>query len=113
MKIVTGSIAVTMAALLIGIAGAAQAQQPGSAGLGLSGTQAGGGNNAAAAAGTTVGTDIGTGLRPTPGVGTSAGATGSIGSGPALNNMRANGTSLDMSPDPRAPNLTGHAAPRR
>jgi hypothetical protein len=110
MKIVTGSTVASMAALLIGIASAANAQQPGNAGLGLSGTQWGSANQAGAA-----GMSAGTGLSPspTPGLGTSAGATGQSNSGPVLNNMRANGTSLDMNPDPRAPNVTGKAAPRR
>jgi hypothetical protein len=109
MKIVTGSIAVSMsaltAALMIGVAGAAYAQQSSQAGGGMSGTQSGGVNHAGAAAGTSVGT--GAGPSPMPGVGTSAGTTGGIRSGPVLNTMRANGTSLDMSPDPRAPNLAG------
>lgn len=115
MKIVTGSIAVSTsvlaAALLIGVAGAAYAQQSGKAGGGMSGAQSAGANNMGAAAGTSAG--IGSGLSPTPGVGLSAGTAGTIGSGPTLNNMRANGTSLDMSPDPRAPNVTGRAAPPR
>ncbi len=51
---------------------------------------------------------------PMPGVGTmghatALGGTGSVGSGPALNTMRANGTSLNMNPDPRAPNVSGRA----
>ncbi|MGF6935577.1 hypothetical protein OKW41_004739 [Paraburkholderia sp. UCT70] len=107
MKIGTGSIGVSMsalvAALMIGAAGVAYAQQPGNAGGGMSG--------AGAAAGTSVGAEAGP--SPMPGVGTSAGATSGIGSGPALNNMRANGTSLYMNPDPRAPNVTGRAAPPR
>ncbi|MFM0039616.1 hypothetical protein PQQ53_10045 [Paraburkholderia strydomiana] len=111
MKIVTGSIAVTLTALLVGIAGAADAQQSGNASAGMSGAQPGGTNNTGAAAG--IGAGAGTGLSPTPGVGMSAGVTGRSSSGPALNNMRANGTSLDMNPDPRAPNVTGKAAPLR
>ncbi|PRX91777.1 hypothetical protein [Paraburkholderia sp. BL25I1N1] len=108
MKIGTSSIGVSMsalvAALMISAAGVAYAQQPGNAGGGMSG--------AGAAAGTSVGAGAGP-TSPMPGVGTSAGATSGIGSGPALNNMRANGTSLYMNPDPRAPNVTGRAAPPR
>lgn len=116
MRIVTGSIAMSMAALLIGIAGAADAQQSGNAGVDLGGAPGGSANQT----GVAPGMGAGTGLKPNspmPGTGTSAGtpagATGRIDSGPALNNMRANGTSLDMNPDPRAPNVTGRAAPRR
>jgi hypothetical protein len=117
MKIVTGGIAVTLAALLVGIAGVAGAQQSGSAGAGMSGAQPGGANNAGTAGST--GTWSGTGISPSPGpsampgAGTSAGMSGRAGSGPALNTMRANGTSLNMNPDPRAPNVTGRAAPPR
>ncbi|CAB3788068.1 hypothetical protein [Paraburkholderia fynbosensis] len=112
MKIVTGSMAVTLVALLVGIAGAADAQQSGNTSAGMSGTQSSGANTTGAAA-AGMGTGTGTGLSPTPGVGMSAGVTSRSSSGPALNNMRANGTSLDMNPDPRAPNVTGKAAPRR
>ncbi|NKJ50073.1 hypothetical protein CIC12_25755 [Burkholderia sp. SG-MS1] len=112
MKIVTGSMAVTWVALCIGIAGAADAQQSGNTSAGMSGMQSSGAHNTGAAA-AGMGTGAGTGLGPTPGIGTSVGVTGRSSSGPALNNMRANGTSLDMNPDPRAPNVTGKAAPRR
>jgi hypothetical protein len=115
MKIVTGRFAVSTsvlaAALMIGVAGAAHAQQSGNPAGGMIGAQSGGANHTGTAAGT--GAGLGSGLSPTPGVGLSAGAAGSIGSGPTLSNMRANGTSLDMSPDPRAPNVTGRAAPPR
>lgn len=109
--IVTGNRAMSMAALLIGIASSAHAQQPGNAGGGSGGAQPGSANQAGAV--TDMGPGTGLSPSPTPGVGTSAGATGQTGSGPALNNMRANGTSLYMNPDPRAPNVTGRAAPPR
>lgn len=113
MKIATGSIAMTMsalvAALMLGAAGAADAQQPNNAGGGLPGAQAGSSNDTRASPGT----GLHVSPAPMPGTGTSAGATGSVGSGPALNTMRANGTALYMNPDPRAPNVTGRAAPRR
>ncbi|MGF6606257.1 hypothetical protein OKW45_001157 [Paraburkholderia sp. WSM4175] len=107
MKTVSGSIGVSMsalvAALMLGAAGVAYAQQPGDTGGSMSG------------AGAAPGTSVGTGAGPSliPGAGTSLAATRGIGSGPALNNMRANGTSLYMNPDPRAPNMTGRAAPAR
>ncbi|WP_027800856.1 hypothetical protein [Paraburkholderia dilworthii] len=107
MKNVTGSIWVSMsavvAALMIGAVGVVHAQQPGDTGGSMSG--------AGAAAGTRVGT--GAGANPISGAETSLAATRGIGAGPALNNMRANGTSLYMNPDPRAPNVTGRAAPNR
>ena len=112
MKIVTGSIAMAMsalvAALVLGAAGA-DAQQPNNAGSGLPGAQPGSSSNTRASPGT----GLHVSPAPTPGTGTWAGATGSIGSGPALNTMRANGTALYMNPDPRAPNVTGRAAPPR
>jgi hypothetical protein len=46
-------------------------------------------------------------------MGTSAGAMGNTSAGQPLNNMRANGTALYMNPDPRAPNVSGRAAPLR
>ncbi|MCC8394581.1 hypothetical protein LJ656_18480 [Paraburkholderia sp. MMS20-SJTR3] len=94
-----------------------------------------GGSNDSGGAATMGGTSTGgtsmgggVGLRPnsmpagrpaaSPGDGTGAARPGgsgggSGGSGSALNNMRANGTALYMSPDPRAPNVSGRPAPRR
>ena len=120
MKIVKGSIAMSMsalvAALMLGAAGAADAQQFNNAG-GMSGAQMGGSNSAGATAGagTGLGMGAGSGAGPTTGVGTSAGATERIGAGQPLNTstMRANGTALYMNPDPRAPNVSGRAAPLR
>lgn len=80
--------------------------QPGNSGAnGVNGVQSGGINNAGATAGTGMGTAAG--MSPmSPG----AGAIGRPATAPGLNNMRANGTSLNMNPDPRAPNLTGKGA---
>jgi hypothetical protein len=117
MKIVAKSFLVS--ALVIGLTGAAYAQSANMGANGMVGLQAGGINGTGM--GTGLGTGMGVGLgrgaaspSPMPGVGTmghsaAIGATGSVGSGPALNNMRANGTSLNMNPDPRAPNVTGRA----
>ncbi|MFL9960666.1 hypothetical protein PQR02_05925 [Paraburkholderia sediminicola] len=119
MKIVTGSIAISMSALVValmlGAAGAADAQQPDNAGGGMSGAQPGGSNSAGATAGAGVGLGMGagSGAGPATGVGTSAGITGSTGARQPLNTMRANGTALYMNPDPRAPNVSGRAAPLR
>ncbi|NPT46927.1 hypothetical protein GNZ12_37610 [Paraburkholderia sp. 1N] len=106
MKILTK--AMLTAALVTGLTSVAYAQ---SANLG--GLQAGGTNGAGAGQGMSLGTGA-AGPSPTPGVSavgrsTTSGGTGSIGSGPVLNNMRANGTSLNMNPDPRAPNVAGKA----
>ena len=109
MKIVTKTL--LAAALMMGLTGMACAQSANLSANGMVGLQAGGMN------GTGQGTGLGAGaagLSPTPGGGTVGhapmiGGTGGTGSGPALNNMRANGTSLNMSPDPRAPNVTGKA----
>ncbi|WP_233805770.1 hypothetical protein [Paraburkholderia sp. HP33-1] len=118
--------ALLAALLTVGAAGAIQAQQLGNSGGSGSATNAG--TNARAnpsaatgnaAAGGAMG--IGTGVSPTamPGPGMSPGGTyglgagGGTGSGPTLNDMRANGTALYMNPDPRAPNVTGRAAPPR
>jgi hypothetical protein len=111
MKIVTKGILTS--ALVMGLASAAYAQSANLNANGMVGLQAGGTNGAGT--GTGLGTGLGTGAAspsPTPGVGTMGGSpaiggTGSTGSGPALNNMRANGTSLNMNPNPRAPNVTG------
>jgi len=104
--------------LTVGTAGVGRAQQLGNSGGGAqpggSYSAAGAGSGAGAAAGAGIG--LGAGRSPTPGVGASPGmtyGTGSAGAGPALNNMRANGTALYMNPDPRAPNVSGRAAPLR
>jgi hypothetical protein len=104
MKILTK--ATLTAALVTGLTSVAYAQ---SANLG--GLQAGGTNGVGAGQGMGTGA---AGPSLSPGVGavgrsTTSGGTGSIGSGPVLNNMRANGTSLNMNPDPRAPNVAGKA----
>ncbi|EDZ99468.1 conserved hypothetical protein [Burkholderia sp. H160] len=115
----TGGIvrsALLAALLTVGAAGPSQAQRLGNSGGSENATNAGSGN---AAVGGAMG--IGTGVSPTamPRPGMSAGGTyglgagGGTGSGPALNDMRANGTALYMNPDPRAPNVTGRAAPTR
>ncbi|MFL9902448.1 hypothetical protein PQR75_32055 [Paraburkholderia fungorum] len=109
MKFVTKSV--LMSALVFGLTGAAYAQ---SANLGANGTV---GLQAGGISGSGMGMGLGTGAAtpsPMPGVGTmghatALGGTGSVGSGPALNTMRANGTSLNMNPDPRAPNVSGRA----
>ncbi|WP_233835043.1 hypothetical protein [Paraburkholderia sp. ZP32-5] len=100
--------------LTVGSIGGVDAQQLGTS-QGAGGAQSGTGGAA-----TTQGAGTGTsGSSALPGVGTSAGAkygigpAGSVGSGPALNNMRANGTALYMPADPRAPNVSGRAAPPR
>ncbi|MGF6742252.1 hypothetical protein OKW33_004087 [Paraburkholderia atlantica] len=127
MKTATGEIvwsALLVTLLTVGGAGTVEAQQLGNPGGSQAGTRAG--NNAGTSAGSgnaAVGgaTGIGTGVSPSamPGPGMSAGGSyglgsgGATGSGGALNNMRANGTALYMSPDPRAPNVTGRAAPPR
>jgi hypothetical protein len=121
MKIVRGSIVMSMsmsalvAALMLGAAGAADAQQLNDAGGGMSGAQPGGSTSAGAMAGAGAGLGMGagSGAGTTPGMGTSAGAMGNTSAGQPLNNMRANGTALYMNPDPRAPNVSGRAAPLR
>ncbi|HEY2605505.1 hypothetical protein P0D88_21775 [Paraburkholderia sp. RL18-103-BIB-C] len=121
MKIVRGSIVMSMsalvAALMLGAAGAADAQQLNDAGGGMSGAQPGGSTSAGAMAGAGAGAGLGmgagSGAGTTPGMGTSAGAMGGTSAGQPLNNMRANGTALYMNPDPRAPNVSGRAAPLR
>jgi hypothetical protein len=115
MKIVTGSIAASafrltfrptlLAALMAGAVGAAYAQQSDSSGVsGSNGLQQGVTNSTGLTPGASPG--------PVPGMGP-AGIPGAASPAPALNNMRANGTSLNMSPDPRAPNVTGRPAPLR
>ena len=110
--------ALLAALLTFGSAGAVLAQQLGNPGGGKAGTNAPTPTGNAAVGGVT---GIGTGVSPSAmqGAGMSAGGSyglgsgGETGSGPALNNMRANGTALYMNPDPRAPNVTGRAAPPR
>jgi hypothetical protein len=105
--------ALIVAVLTVGSIGGVDAQQLGTP-QGVGGAQSGTGGT-----GMTPGTATSGGSSSLPGVGTSAGATygtspaGSVGSGPALNNMRANGTALCMPADPRAPNVSGRAAPPR
>ncbi|RZF30044.1 hypothetical protein EVC45_08460 [Paraburkholderia sp. UYCP14C] len=123
MKAATDGIvrwALLAALSMVGAAGTVDAQQLGNPGGSQNGTHAGtGAGTGNTAAGGAMG--IGTGVSPSamPGPGMSAGgsyglgAGGATGSGDALNNMRANGTALYMSPDPRAPNVTGRAAPPR
>ncbi|MFM0503469.1 hypothetical protein [Paraburkholderia caffeinilytica] len=109
MNIATRTMLAT--ALVMGLTGVTWAQSANLNANGMVGLQAGGTN------GMGQGMGLGTGTAspsPTPGAGTvgsspATGRTGSLGSGPALNNMRANGTSLNASPDPRAPNVTGKA----
>ena len=115
MKIVRGSIAASalrltlLAALMAGAVGAAYAQQSGSSSVsGSNGLQPAMTNNAANSTGLAPGASPGS----VHGMG-AAGIPGAASPAPALNNMRANGTSLNMSPDPRAPNITGRPAPSR
>lgn len=109
MKIVTGGWAAL--ALVIGLTGSAYAQSGNPGGNGLNGAQPGAANSAGAGFGTGLSTSTNPGAGLTPDVA----GTGmkNSGSGPALSNMRANGTSLDMNPDPHAPNVTGRPAPPR
>jgi hypothetical protein len=123
MKIVTGSIAASallpvfrstlLAALMAGAMGAAYAQQSGSSGVsGSNGLQPGAANTVGNSAANGGSLAPGASPGPVPGMG-AAGIPGAASPAPALNNMRANGTSLYMSPDPRAPNVTGRPAPSR
>lgn len=117
MKIVAKSVLIS--ALVIGLTGAAYAQSANMGANGMGGLQAGGINGAGPGMGLGrgMGMGLGTGAAspsPMSGVGTmgrstAIGGTGGVGSGPALSNMRANGTSLNMNPDPRAPNVAGRA----
>ena len=95
MKIVTGSIAVSMsalvAALLIGAAGAADAQQSRQRRRRPQRRAVGRLRHAGRRGGNECG-NRGRRQSNARAVGLSTGATGSIGSGPTLNNMRANGT---------------------
>ncbi|WP_345814797.1 hypothetical protein AAGS40_21390 [Paraburkholderia sp. PREW-6R] len=124
MKIVTGKI--VGAAFMLGVASVGWAQT-GNVGGGT-GSVTGGEAGAVNAPG--VSTGLGAGVTAAPGTvpGAARGAAGgSAGTGvpavsglpggaraaPALGDMRANGTSLNMNPDPRAPNVTGRPAPAR
>ncbi|WP_421375443.1 hypothetical protein ACOCG7_10745 [Paraburkholderia sp. DD10] len=113
MKVIAGRF--VLSAFVIAFAGSAYAQSTQLSG-GLNGESAGRGDSAGGAAGTSRGTAVGpaptTGVR-TPGNSAAIGGTASARSGPLLNNMRANGTSLNMNPDPRAPNVTGRVPPTR
>jgi hypothetical protein len=112
MKIVTHSILAS--ALLIGLSGAAYAQSGSATSADMSSAQLNGANGAG------TGTGLGNGVTGTsPGARSVRGATaiggrGGTESGPSVSNMRANGTSLNMNPNPRAPNVAGNAfAPPR
>lgn len=111
MKIVRGSIVAS--ALMIGAVAIANGQsvtQRGATGAAaVNGAPSGMSNNAGATAGTGPGTAAG--MSP---VSPGAGTVGGLRAGPALNTMRANGTSLNANPDPRVPNFAGKgmAAPR-
>lgn len=126
MEIVTGRWVAL--ALMIGLTVTAYAQSGNPAGSAMNGTQSGTANSAGMGFGTGLSTSANPGAGLTPNAGGAGAGTGggagagrgagrgagsSSGSGPALSNMRANGTSLDISPDPRAPNLTGKAPPPR
>ncbi|MFL9885629.1 hypothetical protein PQR66_21475 [Paraburkholderia agricolaris] len=118
MKIATKGVLTSV--LMLGLMSVACAQ---SANLGVNG--ANGANGLNGAGGLQAGGANGAGQAMSPGTGVASpnptrglstvgsppaiGGTGSVGSGPVLNNMRANGTSLNMSPNPRAPNVTGRA----
>src|SRR5258708_40115168 len=107
MKIVTK--AMSAAALMMGLTGVACAQSANLSANGMVGLQAGGMNGAGQGTGLGAGA---AGLSPTPGGGAmgpapAVGGTGSLGSGAAVDKKRANGTNLNMRPDPRAPNGSG------
>jgi len=108
MKIVASGVVIS--AVLVGLAGTAFAQSTNSSGS-VNGGQGGAQTNSAGVVGgTATGTGTGTGVTPnTNGIG----MTGNVHVGPALNTMRANGTSLNQSPNPRAPNVAGRPAPSR
>lgn len=114
MKFVRSSIArsalssVLLAMAMMNAASAVYAQSDNALTGGTGGAQSGASNNGAAAAGSGQMPNVGTVGSPV-----TSGMTGGAQSAPALNNMRANGTSLYMNPDPRAPNVTGKAAPTR
>lgn len=107
MKTVWGGIVAS--ALMIGCAATAYAQlvaRPGNAGgFGMNGVQSNGLSNTGGAAATGLGAGAGTSRAP------AVGRTNGAGAGHALGNMRANGTNLNESPDPRAPPLAGRPLP--
>jgi hypothetical protein len=108
MNILKAGIIATALAMAIAAAYGQSTGQPGKAGAaGMNGAQSSGINNMGAAPGSGLATGAGT--NPAPGVRTAGGAV----RGPALNTMRANGTSLDANPDPRVPNLAGRGMPAR
>jgi hypothetical protein len=125
MKILPGGIArsvylsIPLAVAMLGVAGAAHAQSGNADSAAGNAAQIGAGGNGSVSAGA----GLGIGSMPAAGAGvaTASPATGSLNSGatvgaptaPALSTTRANGTSLYMSPDPRAPNVSGRAAPAR
>ncbi|MEC5406168.1 hypothetical protein VOM14_11470 [Paraburkholderia sp. MPAMCS5] len=108
---------VLIAACVIGLVGAAYAQSgnSGAGNTGLSATPSSGnlqGGAPVVPAQRTGAGATGTAPGPTPGLATPGGSagtgrTGSASPAPQLNNMRANGTSLNQNPDPRLPNLSG------
>nr|WKF60923.1 hypothetical protein HUO10_005445 [Paraburkholderia busanensis] len=112
-----GFVAVGLvAALGLGVGGAVYAQSGGNGAGGAqpsaanSGSAGGGGGGAA--------TPAGSGLLPgaatVPGTSSlSPNASTGLGAGSTLSGMRANGTSLNASPNPRAPGLAGRTAPSR
>ena len=115
MKFAANSLLIS--ALIMGVSGAAYAQSGSGVTGGMSGAHFGSAN------GSSVGTGLGTGLRTGLGTGLGQGSARgaatigsglSAGTGAATSNMRANGTSLSTSPDPRAPDVAGTAfAPPR
>jgi hypothetical protein len=113
MKLVMNGILVS--ALILGLSGAAYAQSGSGIGGGMGGAHFGSANGEGV--GTGLGTGLGSGLGNGIGTGLGAGTArgpATIGAGPAASNMRANGTSLNMSPNPRAPDVAGTAfAPPR
>lgn len=119
---------VLIAACVIGLMGAAYAQSgttgAGNAGVnnaGLSATPSSGnlqGGAPLVPAPRTGAGATGAPLSPMPGLATPGGSvgtgrTGGASPAPQLNNMRANGTSLNQNPDPRLPNLSGRTPSSR
>ncbi|CAB3803028.1 hypothetical protein LMG28614_05724 [Paraburkholderia ultramafica] len=101
---------VLVSALMIGLSGATHAQSASSTPDVIGGVQPGGINGADT--GASMGLAPGVGSSPGTGIARGAATIGggmNSGLGAPANNMRANGTSLYMNPDPRAPNVTGRA----